>query len=109
MEDFEEETYFKITEIRDCMSTLKIYGSKEIKKLACNLPDTAPVVRDDDYKKLKRKLDNYFLLNKNKHHTRFTFSRRRPTKGKRDTQRDCTKNQRIGSLVSKQKTEYWNT
>ena len=67
IEDFEDETsYFEITEIRDRVSALKIYGGKEIKKLARNLPDTAPVVGDDDYKKLKRKLDNHFLPKKNR-------------------------------------------
>ena len=50
------------------MSALKIYGGKEIKKLLRDLPDTAPVV-GDDYKTLKRKLDNHFLPKKNKHHT----------------------------------------
>ena len=63
------------------MSALKIYGGKKIKKLARNLPGTAPVVRDDDYKKLNRKLDNYFLPKKNKHHGRFTFSKQRPIEG----------------------------
>ena len=65
IEDFEEEiSYFEITEIRDRVSALKIYGGKEIKKLAPNLPDTAPLVGDDDYKKLKRKLDHHFLPKK---------------------------------------------
>ena len=59
------------------MSTLKIYGSKEIKKHAHNLPDTAPVVRDEDYKKLKRKLDDHFLPKKNKHHARFTLNKQK--------------------------------
>jgi len=82
IEDFEDETsYFEITEIRDHVSALKIYGGKEIKKLARNLPDTAPVVGDDDYKKLKRKLDNHFLPKKNKYHARFTFSKQRRTEG----------------------------
>ena len=82
IEDFEDETsYFEITEIRDRVSALKIYGGKEIKELARNLPDTAPVVGDDDYKQLKRKLDNYFLPKKNKHHERFTFSKQRPIEG----------------------------
>ena len=80
IEDFEDETsYFEITEIGDHVSALKIYGGKEIKKLARNLPDTARVVGDDDYKKLKRKLDNHFLPKKNKHHARFTFSKQRRT------------------------------
>ena len=47
------------------MNALKIYGGKEIKNLARNLPETAPVVGDDDYKKLKRKLNNRFLPKKN--------------------------------------------
>ena len=59
------------------MSALKIYGRLDVKKLARNLPDIAPVVGDDDYKKLKRKLNNYSLPMKNKHHARFTFSRQR--------------------------------
>ena len=80
------------------MSTLKIYGGKETKKLARNLPDTAPVVGDDDYKKLKRKLDNRFLPKKNRHHGRFTFSKERPIEGEsvityaarlREKSKDC--------------------
>ena len=83
IEDFQDKTlYFEITEIRDCASTLNIYGGKEIKKLACNLPDTVPVVGGDDNKKLERKLDNHFLPKKNKHHTRFTFSKQKQIEGK---------------------------
>lgn len=52
------------------MSALKIYCGHEIKKLARNLSDTTPVVGDDGYKKMKRKIDNYFLPKKNKHHAR---------------------------------------
>ena len=52
------------------MSALKIYGGEEVKKLACNLPDTAPVVGGDDYKKLKGKLNNHFLFQKKKQASR---------------------------------------
>ena len=53
MEDLDEETpHFEITETRDCASARKIYGGKEIKKFAHNLPDTALVDGDDDYRKL---------------------------------------------------------
>ena len=79
IKDFEDETwYFEITEIRDRVNVFKIYGKKEIKKLARNLPETsrrpetAPVVGDDDYKKLKRKLNNHFLPKKNKKGSRLT-------------------------------------
>ena len=45
IEDLEDETsYFEITEIRDRVNALKIYGGKEIKKLARSSPETAPVV-----------------------------------------------------------------
>jgi len=67
-----------ITEIKDRLSALKIYDGKEIKKLARNLPYTTPVVEDNE---LKRKLDNYFLPKKKKHHGRFTISKQRPIKG----------------------------
>ena len=64
------------------MNTLKIYGGKEVKKLARNLPETAPVVGDDDYKKLKRKLKNHFLpKKKNKHHARYMFNKQKQIVG----------------------------
>ena len=79
IEDFEEErSYFEITEVKDQVSALKIYGSQEIKNLARNLPDATPVVGDDNYKKLKRKLNNHFLPKKSKHHARYTFCKQRP-------------------------------
>ena len=68
-------SYFKITEIRDRVNVLKIYGGKDIKKLSRNVPETAPVFGDDDYKKLQRKLHNHFLPKKNKHRARFTFNK----------------------------------
>ena len=69
IEDFEDEiSYFEITEIRDRVSALKIYGGKEIKKL-------------DDYKKLKRKLDHHFLPKKNKQHARYTFNKQKQIEG----------------------------
>jgi hypothetical protein len=82
IEDFEEEAaFFEVNEIRDKVCALKIYGGQEIKKLARNLPDPDAVEGDDDYKKLKRKLDNHFLPKKNKHHARYSFSieRMRPS------------------------------
>ena len=84
IEDFEEENaYFEITEVRDKVSVLKIYGELEVKRLARNLPDATPVEGDDDYKKLKRKLDNYFIPKKNKHHARYTFNKQRLKPGER--------------------------
>ena len=59
------------------MNALKIYWGKQIEKLARNLPDTAPLVGDDDYKKLKRKLDHDFLPKKNKQHARYKFNKQK--------------------------------
>lgn len=52
----------------------------EVKRLARNLPGTTPVVGDNDCKKLKIKLDNHFVQ-KNKHHPRHTFSKKKPKPG----------------------------
>ena len=99
IEDFEDETsYFEITEIRDCVNALKIYGGKGIKKLARNLPETAPVVGDDDNKKLKRKINIHFLPKRNKHHARCKFNKQKQIAGEsvvtysarlREKSKDC--------------------
>ena len=99
IEDFEDETsYLEITEIRHRVNALKIYGGKEIKKLARNLPETAPVAGDDDYKKLKKKLNNHFLPKKNKHHAMYTFNKQKQIAGEtvvtyaarlREKSKDC--------------------
>ena len=44
---------------------------------ALNQPHTPPVEADDEYKKLKRKLNNHFLPKKIKHYARYTFSKQR--------------------------------
>ena len=60
--------------MKDKVSDFKIDDRQEIKKLARNLPDTAPVEDDNDIKKLIRKLNDHLLLDKNKQHARYTFS-----------------------------------
>ena len=56
------------------------------------------MVGDDDYKKLKRKLNNHFLPKKNKHHTRYTFNKQKQIAGEsvvtyaarlREKSKDC--------------------
>ena len=69
--------HFEITEIRECLSALKIYCGKEMRKLARNLSDTARVDGDDDYEKPKRKLESHFFPKKNKHHARLTLSKQK--------------------------------
>ena len=78
LEDFEDEVqYFQKREVRDKVSALKIYGMPEIKKLARNLPAPAPVENDNNFEKIKRKLNNHFLSKKNKHHVLYSFSKQR--------------------------------
>ena len=80
IEDFEDELhYFEIKDVKDQVSALKIYGGNEIKRLARNLPDTAE--GDNDYQKLKQKLNNYFLPKKNKHHARYIFPKQQTRAG----------------------------
>ena len=119
LEDFEEETaYFEITDVKDKVSALKIYGGLEVKKLARNLPDATPVVGDDDYKKLKRKLNNHFLPKKNKQHARYTFSKQRPEAGEsvvsyaarlREKAKDCEFGEQIDDRILEQLIQtIWN-
>ena len=51
------------------MNALKIFMVAK-KSRNSHVPERAPVVGDDDYKNLKRKLNNHFLPKKNKHHAR---------------------------------------
>ena len=101
--------YFEIKVINDKVSALKIYCRQEIKKLAQNLPDNAPVEDEDDFKKLIRKLNNHFLPNKNKQHARYMFSKRRQELGESIvnyscTQRDQTRDTRKAKSHQKRKS-----
>ena len=63
-------------EIKDKVSAvLKIYGGSEITKLAQLLSTQAQVADNNEYRKLKRKLDNHLLPKENEHHARCTFSK----------------------------------
>ena len=78
MKDFEEElSYLEINNTNDKISALKIFGRPETKKLIQNLPKADSEKGDNEYRKLKRKLDNHFLPKKNKHHARYAFSKER--------------------------------
>ena len=72
--------YFKITDPADKKDALIIYGEKEVARLEKSLPN--PTQEDlNEYMRLKTKLNNYFTPKKNKHHTRYLFSRMKPTAG----------------------------
>jgi len=66
--------YFKIMEPT-------IYDGKEIVQLEKSLPNLTD--GGNDYKKLKKKLNDYFKPKKTKHHTRYIFFKMRPA-------RDCS-------------------
>ena len=58
-----------------------IYGGPEIARLEKSLPDEDPEGSLDDYQKLKKKLNAYFLPKKNKHYARYMFLKTKPEAG----------------------------
>ena len=77
--------YFNITGVADKADGIKIYGGKEVKRLAKNLPD--PTVKPEyaaadeqinDYTKIKWKLTDYYRRKTNYHHAKYLFNKMRP-------------------------------
>jgi len=68
--------YFKIMEPLDKKDALIIYGGKEIARLEKSLPNLTD--GNNDYKKLKKKLNDNLKPKKNKHHARYVFLKMRP-------------------------------
>ena len=56
-----------------------IYGGKDIARLEKSLPD--PVDASNEYEKLRKKLNDYFLPKQNKHYARNVFLKMRPLAG----------------------------
>ena len=73
--------YFQITEDEDKKDALIIFGGREIDRLEKSLSDPVADPPVDAYKKLKNKLNDYFMTKKNIHHARFVFSKMRPATG----------------------------
>ena len=73
----QEFRYFKITEPPDKKDALIIYGRKEIAHLEKSLLN--PTDGANDYEKLRKKLNDYFKLKKNKHRARYVFLKMRST------------------------------
>lgn len=75
--------YFRIQDPQDRKDALIIFGGRDLARLERSLPD--PPEREgeapDAYVKLKQKLDEHFLPQKNKHHARYVFSKIRPNSG----------------------------
>ena len=85
LEEIEREfRYFKIVNAQDRKDAMIIYGGRELARLDKSLPDPTPVEGEgaiNDYEKLKRKLNGYYLPKKNKHHARYIFLKMKPQHG----------------------------
>ena len=80
LDDIEREfRYFRIGNPADRKDAMIIYGGKEIARLEKSLPD--PVDAFNEYEKLRKKLNDYFLPKQNKHYARYVFLRMRPLAG----------------------------
>ena len=82
--------YFKIVNAQDRKDAMIIYGGRELARLDKSLPDPTPVEGEgaiNDYEKLKRKLNGYYLPKKNKHHARYIFLKMKPVRLMRVQQR----------------------
>ena len=72
LDDIEREfRYFRIVNPADRKDAMIIYGGKEIARLEKSLPD--PVDAFNEYEKLRKKLNDYFLPQQNKHYARCVF------------------------------------
>ena len=72
--------YFKIINPLDAMDALIIYGGNEISRLEKSLPDLTDEDAEslNEYEKLGKKLNDYFLLKSKKHHARYIFLKSKP-------------------------------
>ena len=59
-------------------NALIIYGGTEIARLEKTLPDNNPDGNLNDYQKVKKKLNDYFLPKRNKHHAQYIILKNRP-------------------------------
>ena len=73
--------YFRINSPADRKDALIIYGGTEIARLEKTLPDNDPDGNLDDYQKVTKKLNDYFLPKRNKHNARYIFLKSRPKAG----------------------------
>lgn len=72
LEEIEREfRFFRITDPVDKKDALLIYGGKVISRLEKSLPD--PMDELNEYEKLKRKLNDYFMPKKGKHYAKYLF------------------------------------
>ena len=65
--------YFKISSPTDKKDAIIIYAGREIARLEKSLPDPTDPTDLNEYEKLRKKLNNYFMPKRNKHHARYIF------------------------------------
>ena len=77
--------YFKIINPMDRKDALIIYGGKEIARLAKSLPDPTGETAEslNEYELLRKKLNDYFMPRRNKHHARYIFLKSKPVPGEK--------------------------
>ena len=68
--------FFKIGDISDRKDALLIFGGQEITRLNKWLPD--PSGKLDNYEKVKKKLNDFYVPKINKHYARYMFLKMRP-------------------------------
>ena len=73
--------YFRIYSPADRKDALIIYGGYDIARLEKTLPDNDPDRNLDVYQKVKKKLNDYFVLKRNKHYGRYMFLKSTPEAG----------------------------
>ena len=80
LEEIEREfRYFKITSALDKKDAIIIYGGQEIARLERSLSDPEnPQCELDVYKKLRKKLNDYFIPKKNTQYSRYMFLKMHP-------------------------------
>ena len=80
LEEIEREfQYFKIDTPTDKKDAMLLFGGKDIAYLDKYLPDPGGIL--DEYQKLRKKLNAYFLIRRNKYLARYLFLKRRPRTG----------------------------
>ena len=80
LEEIEREfRYFKLTSPLDKKDAIIIYKGQQIARLARSLPDPEDHKGEfDEYKKLRTKLNDYFISKRNRHYARYLFLKLRP-------------------------------
>ena len=82
LEEIEREfRYYRINTPNDKKDALLIFGGRELRRLDKYLPDLADDL--DEYQKIRRKLNDYYLPKRNIYFERYLFLKMRPSPGER--------------------------